>query len=116
MAVALIKLSASTDGQGSLINSSYTTIHTTDGSTGASQWDQIFLFATNTHTAPVSVTVGWGGTTEPNFSIVKSYVLPVGSGMVAIVPGTILHNSNVISAKGSVAFAILITGYVNRYT
>jgi hypothetical protein len=78
------KLSASTDGLPVKVVATATTgttIHTATSSTAAGTFDLVTLFAVNTHTADVVLTVEFGGTSTDN-NIVMT--IPYKSGMFMI--------------------------------
>lgn len=89
-----------------------TTVHTATTSTTGK--DEVFLFATNTDSSPRTLTIEFGGVTDPDDLIVKALVLPPNSGPWPIVTGQPLNNGLVIRAFASSANLILISGYVNR--
>jgi hypothetical protein len=85
------------------------TIHT--AVSGTSSLDEIWLYANNTSTSPVLLTIQYGGTTT---QYLKPITLSPQSGDVLIVAGLLLQNSLVVSAIASTASVITISGYVNR--
>jgi len=91
-----------------------TTIHATG--TSSSIIDEVWLYAFNSSTAYVSLTVEYGGTTAPDQNIVIS--IPPTSGLTLVVPGLILTGTggaaNTITAFASSANVVTISGYVNR--
>jgi len=91
-----------------------TTIHSTG--TSASIIDEIWLYAFNSSTGPVSLTVEYGGVTAPDQNIVIS--IPPTSGLTLVVPGLILTGTgaaaNNVTAFAGTANVITISGYVNR--
>ena len=89
-----------------------TTIHT--AVPGASAWDEVWLYAFNSHSADVMLTIEWGGVTDPD-DIVE-VTIPAQAGWVPIVPGFLLQNSLVITAFASVANVITIQGWNNAIT
>jgi hypothetical protein len=112
-----VKLSGSTNGRGILVAataSAGTTIHATG--TSSSILDELWLYAYNSDTAAIVLTIEWGGTTAPNDNIKLS--IPATSGLTLVVPGLILSGTGA-AASTVAAFAgttnkIVITGYVNR--
>jgi hypothetical protein len=111
------KLSASTDGMGIKVATTSTpgtTIHTPV--TGTSDWDEVYLYAVNSHTAAVTLTIEWGDVTDPDDLIEMS--IPHSSGLFLITPGLIINNgaSNEVAAFSSVNNVITIFGFVNRIT
>ena len=90
-----------------------TTIHTV--SSAATNYDEIYLYAYNGHTANVILTIGLGGSTVPDDNIVIT--VPFKQGLYLIVPGLIIQgNASPVSvtAYANVANVISITGWVNR--
>lgn len=99
-----VKVAATAIGSG-------TTIHTATSVSGA--FDEVSIYVTNTHTATVSVTLGWGGTTDPDDLICKTVSLSPLSGPVPIVTGLRLNGGVIVKAAGSTANVLLVTGIVN---
>ncbi len=117
MAIAAVLLSGSTDGDPIKVAATSTpgtAIHT--AVSGTTSWDEVWLWATNTTTSDVALTVEWGGTTDPDHLIVKAFVLPARSMPILVVPGIRLNNGGLIKAFAGSANVILITGNVNRIT
>lgn len=112
-----VVLSGSTNGRQIKVvatASSGTTIHATG--TSSSIVDEIWLYAVNTHSADVLVTVQYGGTTSPDDSM--QITVPSQSGLYMLIPGLVLTGTgsaaNTIRAFASVANVVNIVGYVNR--
>ena len=112
-----VKLSGSTNGRGILVAataSTGTTIHATG--TSSTVLDEVWLYAYNSDTAAVTLTVEFGGTTAPNDNIKLS--IPATSGLTLVVPGLILSGTgsaaSTITAFAGTTNKIVITGYVNR--
>jgi hypothetical protein len=87
-----------------------TTIHTAIA--GTDSLDEIWIYATNNHTAAVSLTLEWGTATAADGNIQLS--IPAKSGLTLVVPGLLLQNGLLVTAFASVADVILLNGYVNR--
>lgn len=110
-------LSGSTGGLPILVTataSTGTTIHATG--TSATAFDEIHLFAYNSDTAAIVLTIQYGGTTSPDQDIKIS--IPSRSGLTYIVPGLLLAGTGSV-ARTVYAFAgtgskITVSGYVNR--
>lgn len=103
-------LSASTDGLGVTVVATATLgtiIHTAD----AAAKDEIWLWAYNSHTAPVVLSVEWGGATLP-----RKITIPADDGLYVVIPGLVLTNSKIARAFAATASVIVIDGYVNRIT
>lgn len=85
-----------------------TTVHTC----GASDKDEIWLWAFNSDTTARKLTIEFGGTTSPDDTI--ELTIPPESGPVLVVPGWILSNSLVVKAFCATTNVVMITGFVNR--
>lgn len=102
-----IKVAATSIGSG-------TTIHTATSESTAGKFDAIYLWATNTDTVSRTLTIGWGGTTDPDDLILKTVTIPPLLGPRRVVMGLRLNNSLVVKAAASAADVILIEGYADR--
>lgn len=92
-----------------------TTIHT--GSTTSTTLDEVWLYANNTSTSAVKLTVGWGGTTDPDDTI--EVTIQPEAGLVAIAPGLLLKGNAtalIVKAAAGTADVITIHGFVNQIT
>jgi len=108
-----ILLSGSTNGKAILVSATAspgTTIHTAVADT--SSLDEIWLYAGNSSSGDVKLTIEWGETTAPNGNI--ELTIPPESGLTLVVPGLLLQNSLAVRAFASTANVICIHGYVNR--
>jgi len=112
-----ILLSGSTQGKPikvSATSSTGTTIHATG--TSASTIDEVWLYAYNSSTGPVSLTIQYGGTTAVDNDI--KIDIPPTSGLTLVVPGLILTGTgaaaNTVYAYAGTTNVITISGYVNR--
>jgi hypothetical protein len=87
-----------------------TTIH----ATGTSAIDEVWLYATNTSSAAVVLTIQFGGTATVNQI---QQTIPANSGLTLIIPGLILASSGsaiTVYAYAGTASVVNISGYVNR--
>lgn len=108
-----LALSGSTNGQPILIGATAspgTTLHT--ATTSTTNFDEIWLWATNSSGSAVNLTIQWGGTTAPNNSITLS--MAAASGLYLIVPGLVLNNSLLCRAFAGTTNVLTISGFVNR--
>lgn len=110
-------LSGSTQGKAITVAataSTGTTIHATG--TSSSIIDEIWLYAYNSSTGPVALTIQYGGTTAVADDI--KIDIPPTSGLTLVVPGLILTGTgaaaNTVRAYAGTASVITINGYVNR--
>jgi hypothetical protein len=90
-----------------------TTIHT--ASTTTTDIDEIWLYAINTSTSSVKLTIEWGSTTAPDGNI-EVTVLPE-AGLVTIIPGLLLQGNataKIVKAFAATADVIVLHGFVNR--
>lgn len=114
-----VRLSGSTQGRPILIaavSSAGTTVHVTGPS--ATILDELTLFANNTHTANVKLTIEYGGTTAPNDLIEQT--IPFESGLQLVLTGLPLSGDGsagvTVRAFAATASVVTLVGYVNRYT
>jgi hypothetical protein len=115
-----VLLSGSTQGQPITVvatASTGTTINATG--TSSSIIDEVWLYANNTSTSPVLLTVQFGGTGSVQHA--KPITLAPQSGDVLIVAGLPLTgtggspaSANTVAAFAATASVITISGYVNR--
>ena len=89
-----------------------TTIHT--ATSGTSNLDEIWLYAVNSSSSSVKLTIEWGEATAPDGNI--EVTVPAEDGYMLVAPGLLLQNSLVVKAFAGTANVILINGYVNRIT
>ena len=93
-------------------SSTGTTIHTAVAGTTAGTFDEIWIWATNTSTSPVKLTIEWGTTTAADGNI--EVTVPAEQGLMQVIPGLILHNTKVVTAFAGTANVICLHGFVNR--
>ena len=112
------KLSGSTDGKAIKVTGTGTgstvTVHTAVAGTTAGVFDEIWVYANNTSSSAVKLTLEWGTATAADGNI--ELTIAAESGLVLVVPGLILQNSMVVKAFAATADVILLTGYVNAIT
>jgi hypothetical protein len=107
-------LSGSTNGKGIKVAATATAgtlIHT--AVTGTSSLDEIWLYAHNTTSTAVKLTLEWGGVAAPD-DHVEINIGAEGTGMILIAPGILLQNGLIVRAFAATANVINIFGYVNR--
>lgn len=113
-------LSSSTDGRAikivaTAIGTSPTLIHT--GSSTATTFEEIWIYAQNNHSADVAVRIGFGGVTDPDDII--EYTVKTKGGLYLVVPGLILKGNATpltVRAAAGTTNVISLSGYVNRIT
>lgn len=111
------KLSASTDGKGisvAAVASPGTPLHVAVAGQVAGTFDEVWLWAYNSHTASIALTIEMGGTSGPGDVIVQT--IPFASGLFLVVPGLIMQNGGTCGAFASVASVVSIKGFVNNMT
>ena len=89
-----------------------TLIHTAVA--GAAAWDEIYMWASNVTASPATLTVEWGGVSDPGDHLVKAYTIPANSPPYPIATGQVLNGGLAVRAFSGTANAINIGGYVNR--
>lgn len=90
-----------------------TLIHTAVAG-AAPNFDEVYLWASNVTGAAATLTIEWGGVTDPGDHIVKQFSIPANSPPLPIVTGEVLNGGLAIRAFSGTASAINISGYVNR--
>lgn len=111
---AKLPLSGSTNGRGILVSASAspgTIVHT--AVSGTSSFDEVWIYAMNTASATASLDIEYGGTATQDLIELN---IPGESGLVLVVPGLYLNNSQVVRAFASSTTTVSIHGYVNRVT
>ncbi len=106
-------LSGSTNGRQIAVAATSTPgtlIHT--ASAGTAGMDEIWLYAVNSSTSSVKLTVEWGGTTANTDHIELN--ITGESGLVLVAPGLVLNNGLSVRAFAGTANVINISGYANR--
>ena len=107
-----VKLSGSTDGKAVKVAATATagtTIHTAH----STSLDEIWLYAHNSSSASVKLTLEWGEATAPDGNI-EINIGAEGTVLVLVSPGLLLTNSLVVKAFAGTANVVTLTGYVNR--
>ena len=107
------KLSGSTNGKGIKVTQTATAgdaVHTAVA--GATDWDEIWLWAVNTSAAAVKLTIEWGETTAPDGNI--EVTVPAEAGLMLVVPGLLLQNELAVRAFAATTNVIVLHGFVNR--
>ena len=113
-----IALSGSTDGKMIKVAQTATagtTLHT--GSSTATTFDEIWLYAVNSSASTVKLTVEWGGVSSPDDLI--EFTVPAEDGLYVIVAGLVIKGNAtplVVRAFAATANVVMIAGYVNRIT
>lgn len=87
-----------------------TIIHTAVA--GAVFFDEVTAYASNVTGTAATLTVEWGGVTDPGDHLVKAYVIPPNSPPVPIASGQRLNGGLVVRAFSGTANAINISGGV----
>jgi len=110
-----VLLSGSTNGKPipvAATASAGTLIHT--AVTGTSGFDEVYLWASNVTGSAATLTIEYGGVTDPGDHAVKALSIPANSEPIPILTGQNINNALVVRAFSGTASAINITGFVNR--
>ena len=110
-AFSKILFSGSTNGELIPVTQTATagdTIHVT----GATNLDEIWIWANNTSAAAVTLTIEWAGTGVANNIVVT---LPAYQSDL-IIPGLVLMGTKTVAVFASAANVVNIFGFVNRIT
>ena len=81
---------------------------------GTTGFDEVYLWASNVTGAAATLTIEWGGVTDPGDHMVKQISIPANSPPIPIITGQVLQNGLNVRAFSGTASAINLTGYVNR--
>jgi len=117
-AITKVILSGSTTGLGIKLTDEATSgasdagylIHT--AVSGTTDMDEVWLWAHNSSTSPVKLTLEWGGVTAPDNTI--EVTVPAEQGLMQVAPGLLLQNGLLIKAFAATGNVITIYGFVNR--
>jgi len=110
-----VLLSGSTNGRAVIVVATATpgtAVHTAIA--GTTSFDEVYLWASNVTAAAATLTIEWGGVTDPGDHMVKALTIPANSPPIPIATGQVLNNALLIKAFSGTASAINLTGYVNR--
>lgn len=112
---ARVLLTGSTNGRAIpvvAVATAGTTIHTAVA--GTTSYDEIYLWVTNVTGGAATLTIEWGGVTDPGDHLTKAYSIPANSAPILVCAGEVLNNGLIVRAFSGTASALNITGYVNR--
>jgi hypothetical protein len=107
-------LSESLNGRGILVAATAspgTLIHTSVA--GATDFDEIWIYAVNVTGSSQKLTLQWGGTGAQDQI---ENTIAGENGLYQIAPGLLLNNGLLLRAFGQTANALIIYGWVNRIT
>ena len=116
MATTRSYLSGSTSGKPIPIAATATpgtTIHTAPA---APNYDSVFIFVSNVTGTAATLTIEFGGTSDPGDHLVKGYSIAPNSAPVPIAMGQVMSGTLVIKAFSGTANALNATGYILRTT
>lgn len=108
-------LSGSTNGKQIKVAATATAgtlLHT--ATSGTSNLDEVWIYAVNSSSSTVKLTIEWGEATAPDGNVEVS--LAAEDGYALVIPGLLLQNSLTVRAFAATANVILCNGYVNRIT
>jgi hypothetical protein len=89
-----------------------TTIHVAVG--GNVSMDVIFMFASNVTAVAATLTVEFGGASDPGDHLVKNYSIPANSGPIPIALGQGMNAGLSVKAFSGTGSAINISGWVSQ--
>jgi hypothetical protein len=89
-----------------------TLIHTAIA--GATAFDEVYIWASNVTSGAATLTIEWGGTSDPGSHFVKAYSIAANSPPMPIAVGQCVNGGVAVRAFSSAAGAINVTGFVNR--
>ena len=89
-----------------------TLIHTAVA--GAVSFDEVYLWVSNVTGAAATLTLEWGGVTDPADHLVKAVSIPPNSTPIPIATGMVMRNGLIVRAFSGTANALNLSGFVNR--
>lgn len=89
-----------------------TLIHTVG--TGTTGFDEVYIYASNVTGTAATLTLEFGGVTDPGDHVIKAYSIPANSPPIPIVTGQRMNNGLVIRGFSGTASALNVTGFFNR--
>ena len=89
-----------------------TTIHT--ATAGAAGFDEVYIWASNVTATAATLTIQFGGTTDPTNDLVYQISVPANSPPIPLVTGQVLNGGLLVKAWSGTASAINLSGFVNR--
>ena len=95
------KIASETAGSGDVVHAAH-----------ATALDEIWLYACNTSTSDVKLTIEWGATSDDER--LTEVTIGAEAGWVLVIPGLLLSNSKIVYAFAGTANVINVNGYVNR--
>lgn len=109
-------LSGSTNGAPQKITqtaiASGDTVHTAINA--ANSFDEVYVWVCNPDIADHTITIGWGGVTDPDNLVCKSYTILANSPPVPILTGMSLGGGLLVKMAADVANKVIVFGHVNR--
>lgn len=89
-----------------------TLIHT--AVTGTSGFDEVWIYVSNVTGVAATLTIEWGGVTDPGDHLVKAYSVAANSAPVPVVTGQRLNNGLEVRAFSGTGSSLNITGSYDR--
>lgn len=77
-------------------------------------FDEVYLWVSNVTGSAATLTLEWGGVTDPGDHTTKALSIPANGPPVPIMVGQVLNNGLAVRAFSGTANALNITGYINR--
>ena len=81
---------------------------------GSTSYDEVFAWVSNVTGSDATLTIEWGGVTDPDDLVCKDVTIPANCAPILICAGLNLNNGAVVRAFSDTAGALNFTGYVNR--
>ncbi len=89
-----------------------TTIHTAIA--GSTSFDEVYLWASNVTGSAATLTLEWGGVTDPGDHLTHAVSIPANSPPIPVITGQVLNGGLVLRAFSGTTAAINVGGFVNR--
>jgi hypothetical protein len=82
--------------------------------TGTTDYDEIWIYAVNSDSSSIKMTVEFGGVTSPDDTI--EVTIPAENGLILTIPGLVVQNSAPVRVFAAREDVLLVHGFINRIT
>ena len=112
----LLSGTSADDGQAFEVTTSHTTVH--PGPTATTSYDEVWIYATNAHTADIEIYIGWGASGGTAANQIR-LTIAAKTGYKLVIPGLILKGNAsplIVTGYAGTGNKVNLTGYVNHIT
>lgn len=106
-----VPFSASTTGEPILVAATATPGTSVNAQSAGTEIYEVWAWAANQHTVPVTITIEWGSTTA---AYIQKVTIPAQEGLFAIIPGLPCIGAHTFKVFASVTNVVNIWGFCNK--